>query len=76
MEGVENQVHYFAQSFLDTDSDKKKVNNPLLEQLFDGYDSLTGKYVLTKQLRKIYPKDWKWKYVVIKHKKLNINLFP
>ena len=66
MEGVENQVHYFAQSFLDTDSDKKKVNNPLLEQLFDGYDSLTGKYLLTKQLRKIYPKDWKWKYVVIK----------
>ena len=57
MGGVDNQVHYFAQSVLDNDSAREKVNNPLLETLFDGYDTLNGKYLLSKQLRKIYPKD-------------------
>ena len=57
MEGVANQVHYFAQSFLDNDSIGEKVTNPLLDSLFDGYDSSTGRYLLSKQLRRIYPKD-------------------
>ena len=57
MGGIENQVHYFAQSFLDNDSIGGTVNNPLLKTLLKGYDSLTGKYILSKQLRRIYPKD-------------------
>ena len=57
MEGVANQVHYFAQAFLDNDSIGEKVTNPMLDSLFDGYDSLTGRYLLSKQLRRIYPKD-------------------
>ena len=57
MGGVDNQVHYFAQTFLDNDSLREKVANPLLETLFAGYDDLNGKYFLSKQLKKIYPKD-------------------
>ena len=57
MEGVANQVHYFAQSFLDNDSIGEKVTNPLLDSLFDGYDTGTGRYLLSKQLRRLYPKD-------------------
>ena len=57
MAGVANQVHYFAQSLLDNDSIGEKVTNPLLDSLFDGFDSLTGRYLMSKQLRRIYPKD-------------------
>ena len=31
---IENEVHYYAQSFLDDDILEKPVNNPLLQQLF------------------------------------------
>jgi len=54
---VENEVHYFAQSQLDDDSADGSVTNPLLDQLFKGFDQNTGRYILTKHLRKLYPKD-------------------
>jgi len=54
---VENEVHYFAQSQIDDDFSGGKVANPLLEQLFKGFDENTGRYILTKHLLKLYPKD-------------------
>jgi len=55
--GVENEVHYFAQSQMDDDSVGGKVVNPLLEQIFKGFDEKSGRYILSAQLRKLYPKD-------------------
>jgi len=54
---VENEVHYFAQSQIDDDFSGGKVVNPLLDQLFKGYDESTGRYILSKHLKKLYPKD-------------------
>jgi len=54
---VENEVHYFAQSQIDDDFSGGKVANPLLDQLFKGFDESTGRYILTKHLLKLYPKD-------------------
>jgi len=54
---VENEVHYFAQSLIDNDSGGGAINNPLLEKVFAGFDVDTGRYKLTKQLRRLYPRD-------------------
>jgi len=54
---VENEVHYFAQSQMDDDSLGGKVVNPLLDQLFKGFDESTERYVLSSHLKKLYPKD-------------------
>lgn len=55
--GVENEVHYFAQSQLDDDTSSAVVNNPLLVQLFKGFDKDTGRYVMSSSLKKLYPRD-------------------
>jgi len=54
---VENEVHYFAQSHLDDDGSGGSVSNPLLEKIFQGFNEERGRYILSPQQMKLYPRD-------------------
>lgn len=54
---VENEVHYFAQSHLDDDGSGGEVSNPLLGKVFAGFNADRGRYILTAQQLKLYPRD-------------------
>jgi len=54
---VENEVHYFAQSHLDDDGSGGAVSNPLLEKIFQGFNEEKGRYILSPQQMKLYPRD-------------------